>query len=120
MYALTSVEKSDSNPVHEFMVMDFVAGIDPERQGSVMATLEAHFGRCGGLKDCQIYRDQGGRWVNHLVWDSQEALDASAGLEDDPLVAELFTCFLTETIAYACCERVEAIGSAKDAEAPVL
>lgn len=93
--------------VHEFMVVEFATGIDDRRQRLVMEALDAHFARCTGLLSRAYYRDKGGRWVKHLVWESQADLDASAGLEDDPAVAALYGCFDSQTVAYACCERFE-------------
>jgi hypothetical protein len=36
------------------------------------------------------FRTPDGHWVKHLAWESRADLDASAALEDDPVVAELF------------------------------
>jgi hypothetical protein len=89
------------------MVLEFAAGVDAGRQALVIEALDAHLARCRGLVSREYFRDVDERWVKHLVWASQDDLDASAGLEDDPVVAELFAHFDSEGVAYAVCERFE-------------
>ena len=103
--SVTSHEKT--RQVHEFMVLSFEPGIDTDAQKLVMAALDVHFARRDGILSREYFRDVDGRWVKHLIWRSQGDLEASADLEDDPVVAELFSCFDSETVAYAVCERVE-------------
>jgi hypothetical protein len=103
--SLTGPEKT--RQVHEFMVLSFAPRIDPDAQKVVMAALDAHFARRDGILSREYFRDVDGRWVKHLIWRSEEDLDASADLEEDPAVAELFACFESETVAYAICERFE-------------
>jgi hypothetical protein len=93
--------------VHEFMVLGFAPGIDADQQSRVIEALDAQLARCPGLVSREYFRDVHGRWVKHLVWESQADLDASADLEDDPATAELFACFDSEDVAYAVCERFE-------------
>jgi hypothetical protein len=96
--------------VHEFMVLCFRPGVDADRQALVMEVLDAHFARCPGLRSREYFRNGDGQWVKHLVWATQGDLDTSSALEDDPVVAELFAHFDSETVAYACCERFEPDG----------
>ncbi len=92
--------------IHEFMMFDFAAGTDPDRQRLIVAAIDAHLGRCEGIVSRDYYRGDDGRWVKHLVWATKADLDASAQLDDDPEVAKLYDYFDTENVVYACCERV--------------
>ena len=91
--------------VHEFMLLGFAEGIEAEQQLAIMEALNAHLSRCPGLISRECYRGDG-RWVEHVVWAGQADLEASARLEEDPVVAALFDCFDTTTVSYACGERV--------------
>jgi hypothetical protein len=92
--------------VHEFMLLGFAEGIEAEQQLAIMEALDAHLLRCRGLVSRECYRGADGRWVEHIVWVGQADLEASARLEEDPVVAALFDCFDTTTVSYACGERV--------------
>ena len=93
--------------VHEFMLLGFAEGIEAEQQSAIMEALDEHLSRCGGLISREYYRGADERWVEHVVWADQTDLEASAHLEEDPVVAALFACFDTTTVSYACCERIE-------------
>ena len=100
--------------VHEFMLLRFVEGIDADRQVAIMEALGRHLLRCEGLVEREFFRSEDGRWVEHVVWADQADLDASAGIEEDAVVARLFDCFDTRRVAYTRCERVETDGLAPD------
>jgi hypothetical protein len=92
---------------HEFMVLRFAPAIDADQQMLVMEALGQHLSRCDGLIGREFFRGEDGCWVEHVTWASKAALEASAGIEEDAVVARLFDCFDTRTLTYACCERVE-------------
>jgi hypothetical protein len=98
--------------VHEFMLLGLAEGIEPGQQLLVMEALDAHLCRCKGLLAREYFRGEDGRWIEHLAWASQADLDASARLEDDPVVAELFACFDERSVSYLRGERVEPEGLA--------
>jgi hypothetical protein len=89
------------------MLLKFDQGIEPDRQVSVMEALDHHLSSCPGLVSREYFRGDDGQWVEHLAWETQADLDASARLEDDPAVAELFGCFDTRSVSYLRGERVE-------------
>jgi hypothetical protein len=93
--------------VHEFMLLGFAEGIGARQQLLVMEALDHHLSRCEGLVSREYFRGEDGRWVEHVVWASQGDLEASARLEDDPVVAELFGCFDERSVSYVRGERVE-------------
>jgi hypothetical protein len=93
--------------VHEFMLLGFAEGIDAGQQLLVMEALDHHLSRCEGLLSREYFRAEDGRWVEHVAWASQADLEASARLEDDPVVAELFDCFDERSVSYLRGERVE-------------
>ncbi len=82
------------------MLLGFVQGIDEEHQLLVMEALDHHLTRCHGLIGREYFYCEDGRWVEHVVWASRADLEASARLEDDPVVAELFGCFDPSTVSY--------------------
>ncbi len=86
--------------VHELMMLGFAEGIGEQQQQLVMEALDHHLARCEGLISREYFRSEDGRWVEHVVWASQEALDASVGLEEDPVAAELFSYFDTDSVSY--------------------
>jgi hypothetical protein len=93
--------------VHELMLLRFVEDIESDGQLLVMEALDQHLARCEGLIGRDYFRTEDGVWVEHVVWASQADLEASARLEDDPVVAELFDCFDERTVSYLRGERVE-------------
>jgi hypothetical protein len=86
--------------VHEFMLLGFAEGIEARQQLLVMEALDHHLSRCEGLARREDFRGEGGRWVEHVARASQADLEASARLEDDPVVAELFDCFDERSVSY--------------------
>jgi hypothetical protein len=93
--------------VHEFILLGFAEGIEAGQQLLVMEALDQHLSRCEGLVSREYFRGEDGRWVEHVVWESRADLEASARLEDDPVVAELFDCFDERSVSYLRGERVE-------------
>jgi hypothetical protein len=96
--------------VHEFMLLGFAEGIGAGEQLLVMEALDHHLSRCEGLLGREYFRGEDGRWVENVTWASQADLDASARLEDDPVVAELFGCFDERSVSYLRGERIEPDG----------
>jgi hypothetical protein len=88
------------------MLLGFAEGIDAEEQLLVMEALDHHLSRCEGLVGRGYFRGEDGRWVEHVAWRSRADLKASARLEDDPVVAELFGCFDERSVSYLRGERV--------------
>jgi hypothetical protein len=86
--------------VHELMMLGFVEGIEEDRRLLVIEALDHHLTRCEGLVGRRYFRGDDGRWVEHVVWAGQADLEASARLEEDPVVAELFGCFDETTVSY--------------------
>jgi hypothetical protein len=99
-----------SSYVHEFLMASFTPGIEEDRRLAIMNALGHHLSRCEGLVEREFFRGRDGQWVEHVVWASQAALDASTGIEEDAVLTGLFDCFDTRTVAYACCERIETDG----------
>lgn len=89
-----------TSQVHELMLLGFARGIDEERQLLVMEALDHHLIHCKGLIGREYFHCEDGRWVEHVVWASRADLEATARLEDDPVVAELFGCFEESTVSY--------------------
>jgi hypothetical protein len=96
--------------VHEFMLLGFAEGIEAGQQLLVMEALDHHLAGCQGLVSREYFRGEDGRWVEHVVWESQADLEASARLDEDPVVAELFDCFDEHSVSYLRGERVEPEG----------
>jgi hypothetical protein len=96
--------------VHEFMLLRFAEEIEADRQLSVMEALGHHLSGCDGLIEREFFRGTDGHWVEHVVWASQADLEEAAeGVGEDAVLADLFECFDTRSVSYACCERVEAV-----------
>jgi hypothetical protein len=91
-------------------VLGFLEGIDEGRQLLVMEALDHHLIRCQGLIGREYFRCEDGRWVEHVVWASRADLEASARLEEDPVVAELFGCFDPGTVSYLRGVRTRPVG----------
>jgi hypothetical protein len=104
--------------VHESMLLRFVEDIASDRQLLVMEALDQHLARCEGLIGRGYFHTEDGVWVEHVVWASQADLEASARLEDDPVVAELFDCFDARTVSYLRGERIEPDGARPQADRP--
>jgi hypothetical protein len=96
--------------VHEFTLLRFAEGIEAGQQLLVMEALDHHLSRCEGLVSREYFRGEDGRWIEHVAWASQADLEASARLDDDPVVAELFACFDERSVSYLRGERVEPDG----------
>jgi hypothetical protein len=95
---------------HELMLLRFLEDIESERQLLVMEALGQHLARCEGLIGRDYFCTGDGVWVEHVVWASQADLQASALLDDDPVVEELFDCFDSRTVSYLRGERVKPEG----------
>jgi hypothetical protein len=93
--------------VHEFMLLRFEEGVEAGQRLLVIEALDHHLSRCEGLLCREYSRGEDGPWVEHVAWASQAHLEASARLEDDPVVAELFGCFDEGSVSYLRGERVE-------------
>jgi hypothetical protein len=98
--------------VHEFMMLSFNDGVEDSEQLETMRALDTHLGACAGLVGREYFRGADGHWIEHIVWASQEDLEASTRLDEDPVVAALFERFDPETVTYACGERIESDGLA--------
>lgn len=100
--------------VHEFMILAFNEGVDEAEQGRTMHELDNRLSGYPGLISRECYRDDDGRWVEHVVWSSQADLEAAAGLDEDPAVAALFERIDGGSVSYLRGERVgvEALGGA--------
>lgn len=90
--------------IHEITLIGFEADVGPEQQQAVMEALGVHLCRCEGMVSREFLRAGDGRWVEHVVWAGRADLEASTWLEDDPVVAELFSCFDAGTVSYGRCE----------------
>jgi hypothetical protein len=93
--------------VHEFMLLGFADGVEEAEQTLIMRALDDHLAGCEGMLAREYFRADDGRWVEHVTWATQAHRETSARLEDDASVAALFDRFDTETVYYACCERID-------------
>jgi hypothetical protein len=99
-----------ADQVHEFMLLRFAADIGPALQPLIMEAVGHHLCRCEGLVAHEFFRGEAGDWVEHVVWASQSALEGSEGIEDEPVLDQLFDCFDTRSVSYLRGRRVEPQG----------
>jgi hypothetical protein len=93
--------------IHEFMMLAFDHGVGEAEQLQTMQALDVHLSQCPGLLARESFRDSDGRWLEHTVWASQEDLEASNRLEEDPALADLFERFDPGSVSYLRGKRIE-------------
>jgi quinol monooxygenase YgiN len=94
--------------IHEFISSKFQVGLSLEEQQQRMDGLGAAVGRQPGFvsREC-FYSEADERWLVHIVWQDEEALERSAAMERDLEVAKLYEDFIVDAMRYARYERRE-------------
>jgi heme-degrading monooxygenase HmoA len=100
--ALPAARNSRVGEIHEFISFRFKPEVTAEVREQTMAELGPVVAGCEGFVRREFYyseRDE--RWMSHVVWESEEAIDASAAVDSDPAVAELYERFDAASVDYA-------------------
>jgi hypothetical protein len=89
------------HPVHEFINFKFKLEFSIEAQRETMDAIGRVLTPCPGLiRREYFYAEAEGRWLTHLTWEDEDAIEASADVADDPLAMELFEQIDLNTMFY--------------------
>jgi hypothetical protein len=87
--------------VHEFASYTFRDGIDTGEQAVTMEKIGAATAGCAGLVSREFfYSEPDRRWLVHLTWASEEAIEDAEAIVEDPAVASLFDQLESESMTY--------------------
>ena len=94
--------------IHEFISSKFQAGRSLDEQQQTMDGLGAAVSEQPGFvsREC-FYSEADDRWLVHIVWEDEEALERSEAMASDPEVAKLYEGFAVDQMRYARYERRE-------------
>lgn len=89
------------HPIHEFASYTFRDGIDASEQAETMEKIGAATAGCAGLVSRQFfYSEPDRRWLVHLTWASEQAIEEAEAIVEDPTVASLFDQLESESMTY--------------------
>lgn len=97
--------------IHEFISSKFQAGRSLAEQQRIMDGLGAAVSEQPGFvsREC-FYSAADERWLVHIVWAGEEALEESIAMASDPEVSKLYEDFEVEAMMYGRYERREPLG----------
>lgn len=92
--------------IHEFISSKFEPGCSLEQQQEIMDGLGTAVGAQPGFisREC-FYSQADGRWLVHIAWEDEEAVERSEAMAQDPEVAKLYEKFEVGQMRYARYER---------------
>jgi hypothetical protein len=87
--------------IHEFISTTFSAGLSLDEQQRTMDGLDAAVRRQPGFRSREcFYSKADGRWMVHIAWEDEDAVEGSDAMVGDPAVSDLYDGFDVQTMTY--------------------